>query len=182
MNESKADAILHPIRMKILQALARQSMTVQEMVEYLETVPQATLYRHLNMLKKHDIVHIMEEKQVRGTVEKRYTLNEESAIMSGDEAEQISKDDHIRYFMTYFAMILKQFEEYLDGDVNFEDDGFGYHQLDLYLNDEEYRKFILEYRELLQKYSQQSSLNDRKRTLSTVLIPEQKRKGGEENE
>lgn len=172
MKESKADAILHPVRMKIIQALAKHKMTVLDMLDYLGDVPQATLYRHLNQLKKFEIIYVEDEKQRRGTVEKTYALNARNVLMNADEASNISKEEHIRYFMTYYTMILKQLEEYMDGEVNLEKDGFGYHQLELSLNDEEFLQFSREYRDLLMKFSQRDSEHSRKRSLSTVIIPE----------
>ncbi|WP_416151747.1 helix-turn-helix domain-containing protein [Salipaludibacillus sp. HK11] len=187
MSDSKVDAVLHPIRMKIIQALARNSMTVQEIGDHLGDVPQATLYRHLNILKKSIIVSVEKETQVRGTLEKRYSLNINNARVSADEAKTISKEEHKRYFMAYFALILKQMEEYMEGEVDYEKDGFGYNQIDLYLTDEENIEFLTDYGALLQKYSQSNHSEARKRTISTVLIPEKKtsqqtNKGSEEND
>ncbi|SES33411.1 helix-turn-helix domain-containing protein [Salipaludibacillus aurantiacus] len=182
MKQSKGDVILHPIRIKILKALARKPMTVQEMIDCLQNIPQATLYRHLKVLRNHQIVEVEEEKQVRGTLEKRYTLNGKNAHMSGEEAKNITKEEHSRYFMMYAALIIKQLEEYLDGDIDIEKDGFGYTQIDLQLNEEDNLKFLEEYRELVEKYCRLSSDGARKRTLSTIMIPEKNIKGSEENE
>ncbi|RKL64989.1 transcriptional regulator [Salipaludibacillus neizhouensis] len=183
MKQSKAEIILHPVRMKIIQALAKKSMTVLNMLDYLGDVPQATLYRHLNQLTKFEIIYVEEERKRRGTVEKTYALNEKNAIINAKEAGKISKDDHFNYFMTYYAMILKQLEEYMEGEVNFEKDGFGYHQVEMCLSEEDFQQFSSEYRDLLVRFSKLNSDSARKRSLSTVIIPEKKeKKDGESNE
>ncbi|MCR6095286.1 helix-turn-helix domain-containing protein [Salipaludibacillus agaradhaerens] len=181
MKQRKIDVVLHPIRMQLIQALIKKPMTVQELLNDLQGVAQATLYRHLNLLKDHHIIRIKEERQVRGAVEKTYELLEGAAIISAEEAETITKEEHQRYFLRYFAMILKQFDDYLEGDVNMEQDGFGYTQIELALTDEEFQSFTLEFSELLKRYGNKMNSQARKRTLSTILLPE-KKGGGEKND
>ncbi|MCR6111934.1 helix-turn-helix domain-containing protein [Bacillus sp. A301a_S52] len=181
MKQRKIDVVLHPIRMQLIKSLVKKPMTVQELLNDMEGVAQATLYRHLNLLKDHHIIRIKEERQVRGAVEKTYELMEGAAIISAEEAEAITKEEHQRYFLRYFAMILKQFDDYLEGDVNMEQDGFGYSQIELALTDEEFQSFTLEFSELIKRYGNNMSPNARKRTLSTILLPE-KKGGGEKND
>jgi DNA-binding transcriptional ArsR family regulator len=181
MKQRKIDIVLHPIRMQLIKALVRKPMTVQELLYDVQDVAQATLYRHLNLLKEHHIIRIKEERQVRGAVEKTYELMEGAAIISAEEAGSITKEEHQRYFLRYFAMILKQFDDYLEGDVNMEQDGFGYNQIELALTDEEFQSFTLEFSELIKRYGNKMNSHARKRTLSTILLPE-KKNGGKKND
>ncbi|UHA58283.1 helix-turn-helix domain-containing protein [Metabacillus litoralis] len=75
--DSKAKLILHPVRMKIVQTLiGSKEYTVQQIAARLTDVPQATLYRHLNKLLEAEVLKVVKENQIRGTVEKIYALNE----------------------------------------------------------------------------------------------------------
>ena len=44
------DLLLHPVRLRIVQALVGSPMTPLHLKEQLGDVPQATLYRHLSQL------------------------------------------------------------------------------------------------------------------------------------
>ena len=46
---NKAEVLMHPVRMKILQALMQKKedgLSTLEMISIIKDVPQATLYRH----------------------------------------------------------------------------------------------------------------------------------------
>jgi DNA-binding transcriptional ArsR family regulator len=75
--------LLHPVRMRVVLALAGgQPMTVQELAERLGDVPIATLYRHVRTLAEAGILVTAGERQVRGTVERSYTLDRDRAGIS----------------------------------------------------------------------------------------------------
>ncbi|MCT8138290.1 helix-turn-helix domain-containing protein [Anaerobacillus sp. CMMVII] len=101
MTMSKADVILHPVRMKIIQSLVKRPLTVQELMEWNPDVPQATLYRQLKVLTDSQVIYITDERKVRGTFERTYSLNNEKANISSPEAAELNKDDHLKYFMTF---------------------------------------------------------------------------------
>lgn len=63
---NKAEVLIHPVRMKISQALMRNKetgLTPLEMVKIIEDVPQATLYRHIQVLLDAGIIQIIKEKK-----------------------------------------------------------------------------------------------------------------------
>ncbi|MDQ0257519.1 DNA-binding transcriptional ArsR family regulator [Evansella vedderi] len=172
MGQSKGDVILHPVRMKIIQALAGRSLTVQDLMDKIPDIPQATMYRHLNMLKKHQIVLVQDEQKKRGVIEKTYTLDVRNSFISGEEAKQISKEDYLRYFMMFYGNLLRLMEEYFEDEVNLEKDGFGFHQLELNLNEEEGVRFLQDYKALITKYQFEPRGDRKKRTMATAFIPE----------
>lgn len=173
---AKGDVILHPVRMKIIQSLLKRSLTVQELMEWLPDVPQATLYRQLKVLTENEVIYITDERKVRGTLERTYSLNFEGANISQQEAEQLSKEDHMKFFMTFFAHLLQGVELYLENEeINMMEDGFGYRQYDLYLDEEEFAQFKEDFGSVLKKYGfNEPNENRRRRTLATVFIPGQK--------
>lgn len=72
--------MLHPVRLRILQAFrGRSAMTARELAERLADVPQATLYRHLGALTDGGVLRVVEERRVRGAVERVFALPEEAA-------------------------------------------------------------------------------------------------------
>jgi DNA-binding transcriptional ArsR family regulator len=73
---------LHPVRLRILMAVAGRQLTVQQMAKLLDGIPQATLYRHVNALADCDILQVVSENPVRGTTEKVYMLNPAEPVVA----------------------------------------------------------------------------------------------------
>lgn len=137
MKESKGDLILHPVRMRIIMALVNRSMTAGQLADALSDVPQATLYRHIKLLADAGLLAVVEERPIRGTVEKVYTLNQGTALLGPQELAQLSKEDHLRYFTTFVTTLIGDLERYLqreDADVTKE---VSYRKFPIYLSDEE---------------------------------------------
>ena len=42
----KADLIIHPIRLRILQLLSREPLTIRKLVQLMPDVAKSSLYRH----------------------------------------------------------------------------------------------------------------------------------------
>lgn len=177
MKQSKADLILHPVRIRIIQHLSKGSATVYELKEWITDVPQATLYRHLNTLHKNQIIYVTDERKVRGAVERTYALEKNTAYITAEEAAKLSKEEHMKMFMTFLSHITGEVEAYLDGDPNLSTDLFGYNQLDLYLNEEEWEDLSRGMQTLISKYiPNRPSKQNKKVTLVQMLVPEPKEK------
>src|SRR5690348_17278201 len=99
----KTDIVLHPVRMRILQNLATRNLTPLQLAEELVNVPQATLYRHLNKLVEAGVLLVVEERPVRGTVEKVYGLNLEALRSDGQALLNGSREEMLELF-THFVL------------------------------------------------------------------------------
>jgi hypothetical protein len=139
-DETRADLILHPIRLRIIQQFAcSTNLTAQAIGAALPDVPPATLYRHLNRLARGGVLAVVERRQVRGTTEKVYALPAGGANLTPADLEGASSEDHLRYFTVFVATLLGDFARYLGrGSVDFVADGVGYRQVPLYLSDAEF--------------------------------------------
>ncbi|WP_456275273.1 helix-turn-helix domain-containing protein [Bacillus sp. AK128] len=176
MGESKADILLHPVRMRIIQSLVSESLTVQQMKDRLPDIPQATLYRHLKKLYESGTVFVIDEQPVRGTVEKLYSLQAKEANITKEELNGYTKDQYIQLFMKYMANLLSEYETYVSQEsVDFEKDGVSLRQTSLYLSDEEFQQFIVEISQAYAKVVQNSPSPERKkRTFANLIIPSKK--------
>jgi DNA-binding transcriptional ArsR family regulator len=125
--------------MRIILALAQgRALTAQQLAAALPDVAQATLYRHMNRLFKGGVLLVVEERQVRGAVERVYALREESVDLSQDMVSA-SREDNMRYFTMFVASLLGEFARYLHRDrIDLVVDGVGYRQVVLELDDEEF--------------------------------------------
>ncbi|MFD2214418.1 helix-turn-helix domain-containing protein [Metabacillus endolithicus] len=175
--DSKAKLILHPVRMKIVQTLiGNKEYTVQQIATRLTDVPQATLYRHLNKLLEAEVLKVVKENQIRGTVEKIYALNEHE-VSNKSDLTKLSKDEHLNLFLTFMTHLLGQYESYLNQEnIDLIKDGVSYRQAMVYLTDQEFQEFMKELSQVYKKVIDNEPSNDRKaRHLSTIFIPEAKK-------
>ncbi|MBS4196190.1 helix-turn-helix domain-containing protein [Bacillus sp. FJAT-49870] len=175
MKESKADVILHPVRMRIIQTLINgRRLTVQQIGERLRDIPQATLYRHLKKLLEAKVIEVVEENQIRGAVEKVYALPEQAGSISPEDISKWTKEDHMDSFMRFISVVLADFERYVSQEeFDMLKDGAGYRQISFYVTDEEYMEFLQTLNSAAIKLLQnEEGENRRKRTFSTIVTTE----------
>ncbi len=174
MTANKAELILHPVRLKILQALAGDRvLSTRQLAQLLPDVAQATLYRHVQKLLQAEILAIDSEQPARGTIERFYRFQEDNAKLSDAEIATLSHDDHRRYFTTFVATLITDFERYLQREtLDLYADGVGYHQVALHLNAAEMEEFARSLNALVKPFLKHQPESDRQRILfSTILMP-----------
>lgn len=141
----KADLLLHPIRMRIVQQLLlAKSLTIAQLVDALGDVPQATVYRHINLLLQADLVEIIDTKKVKGTEERLFSVKQDNLQIPESEIESTSTEDHIRHFTAFHGNLLQLATTYLAeaSPTRYKVDGFGYWYTPLHLTDEEFLQFV----------------------------------------
>lgn len=174
MGETRGDIILHPIRMRLLTALSGQQLTAQQLARALPDVPQATLYRHINTLVQHEILRVVEERQVRGTVERVYALDDRGARLGPDEVHELTNADHFRFFTAFTTSLLADFARYVGQQphVDIAADGVSYNKGLLHLTDDELEQVKAGVRGLLMPLlSLGPRPGTRPRIFATALLP-----------
>lgn len=130
---SRADAILHPVRVRIVQALASQELTPLELAVVLADVPQASLYRHLNRLHADGIIAVVGERRVRATTEHRYALATPEAARADGGDDGPLAEDQLQAFTTFVATLLGDFSRAIER-AGPGAGGAGYRQVELHLD------------------------------------------------
>jgi DNA-binding transcriptional ArsR family regulator len=170
MIESR-DLLLHPIRLRIVQKLVGAPMTPLQLKGHLGDVPQATLYRHLNQLADGGLLEVVEERQVRGTVERTYGVVASAVALTDAELESATPDDHFRYFATFIGTILADFAAYLDtGQPALSADRVGYRQVPLWLTDEEFDALVNKMTDAVHEHVDNKPAPERRRRLLTTIV------------
>ena len=168
---SKIELILHPIRMRILMALARQPLTPGQIATDLTDVPLTSLYRHLNALTQAGMLMIVEERPVRGTVEKVYQLVEGAGRLSPEELNALTNEDHLRYFMVFISSILQDFSQVLEKhqDTTLSPQDVFYSKVSLLLTEAERETLSEQVRALLLPYLGRTDDEHRKRYIFALM-------------
>ena len=168
------DLLLHPIRLRIVQALLGVAMTPLQLKDRLGDVPQATLYRHINHLADGGLLEVVGERPIRGGVERTYQVVTAAVQMSDGELDSATADDHFRYFATFVGTLLADFATYLDeGAPALTVDRVGYRQVPLWLTDEELDALVAKMATAVQEQLENApSPGRRRRLLSTILMPD----------
>jgi len=171
---ASADLLLHPVRLRVVQAfLGERALTTGELAEELSDVPPGSLYRHVAVLTKAGVLHVVAERRVRGAVERSYMLRPAAAQMSPAEVAAMSVEQHRHAFMAFVAGLLADFDRYLaSGRADPARDGAGYRLAALWLSDEELRELLGELASVIQpRLANTPGPKRRRRLLASVLLP-----------
>jgi DNA-binding transcriptional ArsR family regulator len=171
---------MHPVRMKICQVLMRNKengLTPLEMVKVMKDVPQATLYRHIQIMADAEIIKVINEKKVKSVSEKYYALNEAKAKLDGEDWKKISNVEKLDYISYYQLSLMTQYQEYLKKiDENGHVDQATFSVVELKLGEEHFQTFQNELNELMNKYYNTSSegneIDAPVRTIGITIIPD----------
>lgn len=172
--KDKADLIIHPIRLRVMQLLGQKPMTTAELDQLMPDVAKSSLYRHIKKLLDGGMIEVAETHAVKGTPEKTYRLLQTPNI-TVEDVKTMTKDDHLRYFSTYVAGLVRDFKAYLDAqkDLDMVADRAGYGQAIFYASTEELDELFQPFRERLSKLQGQTPESGRRlRKLVIINHPE----------
>ncbi len=172
---ASAELLLHPVRLRIVQSLlGGRTRTTGQLREDLPDVAPATLYRHVATLLEADLIQVVDERRVRGAVERSYQLRDSAPSVGAEEAAGMTVEEHRQAFLTFVAGLLGAFDRYLgNGDVDLGRDLVGYRQAALNLTDEETRELMADLGAVLRARLDHPPAPGRvRRMLTTVLMPD----------
>jgi DNA-binding transcriptional ArsR family regulator len=106
----RIELLLHPIRMRVILAVANRVLTTQQLAERLPDVAQTTLYRHINLLLESGILKVVRETKVRGTLERAFTLVKGAGRIDLQTSIGLSPETHEQIFTAFVAMLLADFK------------------------------------------------------------------------
>ncbi|MGG2461510.1 helix-turn-helix domain-containing protein [Streptomyces sp. RGM 3693] len=133
------ELLLHPVRLRVVHALSGGRMlTTAQLCERMPEVPKVTMYRQVGLLVEADFLEVAEEHRVRGAVERHYRLRPNRPVVDADAAAAMSLDDHRRGFVAAMAVLIAEFNAYLDRDgADPVADGVSYRQGTFWLSPDE---------------------------------------------
>jgi hypothetical protein len=171
---ASADLLLHPVRLRIVQAfLGDRSLTTSQLAAELEDVPLGSLYRHVGLLARAGVLHVVAEQRVRGAVERTYVLRTAAAQLDPDQIAAMTPEDHRRAFMAFVAGLLSEADRYLtSGSPDPARDGAGYRMAALWLSDAELTEFLRDLARIIQpRLANPPARTRRRRIVAGVILP-----------
>ncbi|WP_329088567.1 MULTISPECIES: helix-turn-helix domain-containing protein [unclassified Streptosporangium] len=170
-----ADLLLHPVRMRILQTLFdTDPMTTAQLRDRLPDIAPATMYRHIAVLAGAGVLEVVEEKRVRGTVERSYRVRPEHGAVDPAARAAMTREDHQRAFTTFAASLMADFGRYLGHeDAEPVSDGVVYRQAAVCLTDDEFAAMVEEIESaVLSRVSLAEGDGRIRRIVSLVVVPD----------
>jgi len=165
------DLLLHPLRLRIVQALVGRPMKPLELLDHLGDVPQASLYRHIKQLEGGGVLEVVAEQRVRGGVERTYAVVEDAAQLGADDLAGTTPEDHLRYFSTFLGALVADYAAYLEGgELDMVADRVGYRQVPLWLSDDEFDELTAEMSEAVRRRLDNEPTSQRRRRLFTTIV------------
>ncbi|MGE5422768.1 MAG: helix-turn-helix domain-containing protein [Ignavibacteriales bacterium] len=164
------EVMLNPVRMRIIQTLAtRPSMTATELCEKISDVPRTTMYRHINVLLDNNIIFVVAEKKIRGSLERTLALNT-GEITKHNTLENASQNA-LGFLMNRYA----RFHNYFSGEnPDPGKDKIFLNNSVLMMDDKEFDRFLLELRELIIKHTFEFAEGRKARDISVISAPTDK--------
>lgn len=168
------DLLLHPVRLRILRALLDgHAATTGQLRERMPDIPPATMYRHIAALTGAGVLEVLEEKRIRGTVERTYRVCWDRAEIDPADRAAMTPDDHRRAFTAFAGGLLADFDRYLETEpADPAADGVSYRQAALWLTDEETAELLAEMRAAITaRMGREPGPGRARRVVSLVSMP-----------
>ena len=139
----KGKLIIHPQRLRILEALAERPRSTYEIAALLPDLALPSLYRHIRALLAGGLIAVQETRRVRGTNEKIYRLAQTPHLNLADIRDR-SNAEHFQAFSSFIATVLIGFRSYLEAAGEKPDllnDQVGYSEITFYASAAEMEHF-----------------------------------------
>jgi hypothetical protein len=177
----KAELIIHPVRLRIIQTLGMDRLTAAEISAALPDTPRSSMYRHLRLLLEGGMIQVVETRLVNGIQEKVYAMAQ-SAFLHEQDVAGLSAAQHQQMFAVWMASTLQAFSDYLSrselehGRPELGVDQAGYTEVVYFANDAEMAAFSRALNDALRPLIDGREANEidsprRKRKLATITYP-----------
>jgi DNA-binding transcriptional ArsR family regulator len=168
------ELLAHPVRLRIVHAMrGGRELTTGQLCARLPDVSKAMVYRHVDLLAGAGILEVAGEHRVRGAVQRVFRLRQDRAVIDAEAFRSMSPDDHRRVFFTALAVLVAEFNAYLERDTaDPVGDLVGYRQHAIWLTPDELTRLISRLRDAILPVLANTPRADRARyLLSPILFP-----------
>lgn len=140
MNVKIFESLTNPVKCKLILAIhAKEKVTAKQLSEACPDIPQTSLYRHLKSMTDDGVLHVVEERPVRGTVEKVYAVVSDFSLDIQRIIEENDGQAYLLLFTQYMMGVLNEFREYTARpNIDILEDGTAFSLAPVYITKEEW--------------------------------------------
>lgn len=155
----------NPVRMQVMQYLQTYGeATTKQISDAITDVPAPTLYRHINILLKEEVLLVKEERKVRGSLERLLAIN--VSKMTATVNSSISETAY-QFLMELFL----KFQKYgSKADADPQKDRLSLRTCVFTLTDDSFDNFMHDIATVIDKY-QEAEENGKLRSVSFISAP-----------
>ena len=174
MDAKLLEYVGNPILCRLLFEIdSRGQATTKELAQAYSDIPQTSLYRYLSRMLHDGILEVIEERRIRGMVEKVYALKVSLEIDEKDLLHADAAEKYYKLFSQFSVGLLREFQEYTEKEnIDIANDGSGFWLTPLYLSDQELDELAADMQTLLNERSTYLPDDGRKlRNVAVVITP-----------
>jgi hypothetical protein len=174
MNEQLLDCLTNPVKCKLFLAVAaKKRATAKQLTETHPDIPLTSLYRYLKNMTESGILQVVEEHQIRGTVERVYAV---AVDFAADIKKIMAENDGQGYMLLFSGFVtglMREFREYAGrADIDLLRDGSGFTTAPVYATREELEQAIREIGAIIYPLTQNKQTEGRRlHSISIITTP-----------
>lgn len=166
-----SDIVLHPVRLRVLQAVGGRRLTTAQLRSELPDVSQATLYRHIGALVTAGFLQVVDERRVRGSVERTYALGDRLAHVEQAELDSMSEEQLRAAFLSFLQQLGSTLEKAVEESGPALRNHLGFGLTAIHVDQSDLETIQRELAELIGRYLTEAEGKQRV-ILSTALLPQ----------
>jgi hypothetical protein len=113
MPPSKAALINHPVRARLILAIMGRALTTQQIATLLPDIPRTSLYRHIRELAEADVLMVVDERRIRGTLERTYAVRPRTTLLTSQELANTHHEEYLQLVTSFLGAMTHVYQEYL---------------------------------------------------------------------
>lgn len=167
--ERLSDLALHPVRLRILSAVAAGDRTPGQLRAALPEIPPATLYRHVNALAASGLLRVVSERRAGGALERTYGLGAGPTTADG-----ATPDDLQKLFLSFASTLISDMGRHLARRAPGSREPLGFRKAVIYASEQDLESLAASLAGLIAPLLEPRQGEDVKRmVLATVLVPDE---------
>lgn len=153
--------------------LGSKAQTPIELHGQLKDVPLGTLYRHLNVLLECDIVQVVRERRVHGTVERQFALRSGANYFTDEQKGELVPYDVARIAGVLTSLVSQEFERFAAvAQPPYKEGEFSMVATSLYLSKDEVAEFRQFIKKFVEKEGREAHDGLERRMVAFFSVPE----------
>jgi DNA-binding transcriptional ArsR family regulator len=159
---SRNEVIAHPIRLRIIGALAGRELSAEQVGQLLDDVAPATLYRHISILLDAGQVVVAGEERQRGGTTRLLKLSEGAGLLDRDDSDRNSPERNSHLVNTFLTRQIAGYASALR-DPNCRPQEWTLRGAVIYLTEDEEREFLHEMLGIIGRFTNQRTHPEQRR-------------------